>query len=247
MIAYSFEQLLNRFFFEIYPYICITVFFVGSWLRFDREQFTWRSGSSEMLRKRQLVIGSNLFHVSALALTAGHVMGMLTPMAVFEQLGISVQMHALAEFALGGLFGLVCFVGTTILLHRRLFDRRILRASSWSDVYILAIIWFQLGIGLATLPFSWSDHRSGLTLLHAGYWAQRLITFQGNAWELILPIPFVYKLHIVLGLTILLLTPFTRLVHIFSAPIWYLGRGSYQIVRIRHRKSERKEPAWRSV
>ncbi len=247
MIPYTAEELLHRFFFLIYPYVCVTVLVVGSWIRFDREQYTWRSGSSEMLRKRQLVIGSNLFHVSALALIAGHLAGMLTPMWVFQQIGLSVQVHALLELALGGLSGVACFVGTTILLHRRLFDRRVLRASSWSDVYILAILWVQLALGLATLPFSWDDHLSGLTLLHAAFWAQRLVTFQGNAWELILPIPLVYKVHIVLGLTILLLTPFTRLVHVFSAPIWYLGRGSYQIVRVRQRKTARKRSAWRSA
>jgi nitrate reductase gamma subunit len=221
---------LQRFCFGVYPYICLTVFFLGSWLRFDREQYTWRSGSSEMLRKRQLVIGSNVFHVAALLLVAGHMGGMLTPPGVLAAAGLTPERHAIAEVFVGGGAGVLCFIGTTILLHRRLFDRRIWLASTWSDVCILVLIWVQLLVGLGTVPFSWEDHLTGDTLLHAAAWAQHLATFRADAWQLLLPIPFVYKLHCVLGLTVILLVPFTRLVHIWSAPIWYLGRR-YQIVR----------------
>ncbi|MCK6554671.1 respiratory nitrate reductase subunit gamma [Candidatus Binatia bacterium] len=240
------EEVVYRFFFGLYPYICVTVFLLGSWLRFDREQYTWRSGSSEMLRKRQLVVGSYVFHVAALALVLGHVAGMLTPVWAYTSLGFTVEEHAILEVIAGGISGAVCFVGTTILLHRRLFDRRILRTSSWSDVLILAIIWVQLGIGLATLPYSWEDHTTGTTLLLAASWAQRLVTFRGDAWQMIPPIPFVYQLHIVLGLTIVLLVPFSRLVHIWSAPIWYLARP-YQIVRRPFRKLAKRGPGWKNV
>lgn len=56
-------QYLNVFFYDIYPYICATVFFLGSWLRYDYGQYTWRASSSQMLDKRGMVIWSNLFHV----------------------------------------------------------------------------------------------------------------------------------------------------------------------------------------
>jgi nitrate reductase gamma subunit len=235
------ERWLNYFFFQVYPYICVTVLLVGSWLRFDREQYSWRSGSSEMLRKRQLVIGSNIFHVAVLALLGGHVMGMLTPVSLYTSLGLTVQMHAIAEVFFGGIAGVVCFVGASILLYRRLFDRRILRSSSWSDLLILIVIVVQLGVGIVTLPYSWEDQTTGRTLLDASLWAQRLVTFQPNAWEPMLTIPRVYKAHVVLGLTILLITPFTRLVHIWSAPIWYLGRAAYQIVRLPYRRRTRRQ------
>ena len=219
------DEVLYRFFFGIYPYIVMTVFLLGSWLRFDREQYTWRSGSSEMLRKRQLVYGSYIFHVAALALIAGHVAGMLTPVWAYTSLGFTVEDHAILEVVAGGLSGVICFIGTTILLPRRLFDHRILRTSSWSDVLILLIIWVQLGVGLVTVPFSWEDHVSGTTLLHAGFWAQRLVTFRGDAWQMIPSMPFVYQLHIVLGLTVVLLVPFSRLVHIWARRSGTSGGG----------------------
>ena len=234
---------LHYFFFQLYPFICVTVLLVGSWMRFDLEQYTWRSGSSEMLRKRQLVFGSNIFHVAVLALVVGHVVGMLTPVSLYTSMGLTVEQHAIGEVFMGGISGLICFVGASILLHRRLFDRRILRSSSRSDIVILLVLVIQLGVGMATLPFSWEDHVTGRTLLHSSLWAQRLVTLQPNAWEAILPIPWVYKAHIVLGLTIVLIAPFTRLVHIWSAPIWYLGRRSYQIVRVPYRRGMRRKGA----
>ncbi|MDJ0850933.1 MAG: respiratory nitrate reductase subunit gamma [Myxococcota bacterium] len=241
------NEWLHIFFFQVFPYICVTVFVLGSWIRFDRDQFSWRSSSSEMMRKRQLVIGSNIFHLAVLPLLVGHVVGMLTPVSWQHAMGITIQQHALAEFVMGGLAGLVCFVGALILLHRRLFDRRILRTSSWSDLFILILIVVQLGMGMATLPHSWEDQKTGYTLLHASQWAQDMVTFQPDAWTLILPIPFVYKAHIVMGLILVLITPFTRLVHIWSVPIWYLGRA-YQVVRVPYRKGGRRRPdEWQSA
>jgi nitrate reductase gamma subunit len=82
-------ETLNHILFGWYPYLCLTVFLVGSWLRFDREQYTWRSGSSQLLRRRQLTWGSNLFHVGILVIFLGHFVGLLTPIWVFDEMGIA--------------------------------------------------------------------------------------------------------------------------------------------------------------
>jgi len=82
-------ETLNHILFGWYPYLCLTVFLVGSWLRFDREQYTWRSGSSQLLRRRQLMWGSNLFHVGILIVFLGHFVGLLTPIWMFDAIGIS--------------------------------------------------------------------------------------------------------------------------------------------------------------
>ena len=122
-------QSLNSIVFGWYPYLCFTVFLLGSLFRFDREQYTWRTGSSQLLRRRQLMWGSNLFHVGILVIFGGHFVGLLTPIWVFDMMGISHSFKQIMAMVAGGVAGLMCLVGITLLTHRRLFDPRI-RANS---------------------------------------------------------------------------------------------------------------------
>ena len=219
--------------FGYYPYFAATVFLAGSLIRFDREQYTWRSGSSQLLRRRQLVLGSVLFHVGILLLFLGHLVGLLTPKEIYHAFGLSSGVKQVMAIVAGGLFGVCCFVGLTMLLHRRLFDPRIRRTSSLMDIAILAILWVQLVLGLVTLPFSWAHREGGEIMVLLSLWAQKIVTFQADAASYVADVPWVYQLHIFLGLTIFLIFPFSRLVHIWSAPIGYLGRRGYQVVRVR--------------
>ena len=219
--------------FGYYPYFAATVFLAGSLIRFDREQYTWRSGSSQLLRRRQLVLGSVLFHVGILLLFLGHLVGLLTPKEIYHAFGLSSGVKQVMAIVAGGLFGVCCFIGLTMLLHRRLFDPRIRRTSSLMDIAILAILWVQLVLGLVTLPFSWAHREGGEIMVLLSLWAQKIVTFQADAATYVADVPWVYQLHIFLGLTIFLIFPFSRLVHIWSAPIGYLGRRGYQVVRVR--------------
>jgi nitrate reductase gamma subunit len=223
---------MNQFLFGIYPYICLAVFFLGSLARFDREQYTWRSGSSQLLRRRQLRWGSNLFHVGVLFLLFGHFFGMLAPHWAYEHF-LSAGNKQLLAMISGGIAGVLAIIGLTILLHRRLADPRIRATSSPMDVALLFILWVQLALGLATVPLS-GQHLDGSMMLVLAEWAQRIVTFQSGAAELVAGVPWVFKLHMVLGLTIFLIFPFSRLVHIWSglASVAYLTRA-YQIVRQR--------------
>lgn len=221
---------IHDFVFGIYPYICASVFLIGSLIRFDREQYTWRSGSSQLLRARQLRWGSNLFHVGILFLFFGHTVGMLTPHFAYEWL-ISAGGKQVLAMVSGGLAGLACFVGLTMLLHRRLTDPRIRATSSTMDIAILAILWIQLVLGLVTIPFS-GQHLDGSTMIVLAEWAQHIVTFRLDAASLVTDVPWIFKLHMALGMTIFLIFPFSRLVHIWSAPVGYIFRN-YQVVRAR--------------
>ncbi|MCC7275217.1 MAG: respiratory nitrate reductase subunit gamma [Alphaproteobacteria bacterium] len=221
---------LHGLVFGIYPYVCLSVFLLGSLIRFDREQYTWRSGSSQLLRARQLRWGSNLFHVGILFLFAGHLVGLLTPHAVYE-LVIDAGSKQMLAIVSGGIAGALCFVGLTLLLHRRLSDPRIRKTSSMMDIAILGLLWVQLVLGMVTLPYSLA-HRDGSVMIQLSEWAQRIVTFRGDAAVQIAGVAWPYQLHIVLGLTIFLVFPFSRLVHIWSAPVWYVFRR-YQVVRRR--------------
>ena len=223
-----------------YPYVCLTVFLLGSLLRFDHDPYSWKASSSQLLRKRQLRWGSNLFPLGILFLLFGHTVGLLTPTSVYT-LFVTVEQKQMLAIAAGGIAGWVCFIGLTLLLHRRLFDARIRATSTRMDIAILGILWLQLCLGLLTIPLS-RAHPDGSVMLILSHWAQGIVTLhpidareiQGLAWP--------YLAHLMLGMTIFLVFPFTRLVHIWSAPIWYLGRRGYQVVRSRKKTLGRQRP-----
>lgn len=220
----------NQALFGFYPYIALAVLALGSVLRFDREQYTWRAGSSQLLRRKQLVLGSILFHVGILAIFAGHFVGLLTPIAVWDALGVSHSAKQMLAIVAGGVAGAMCLVGGVLLLHRRVFDARIRATSSFGDTAILALLLAQLCLGLATIPIS-LEHRDGGEMIKFMYWAQGIFTFRAGAADYVADAHWIFKAHLTLGLTILLVFPFTRLVHMLSAPVWYLNRRGWQIVR----------------
>jgi nitrate reductase gamma subunit len=222
---------VNQFFFGIYPYIAITVFFVGSLLRYDRDQYTWKASSSQLLSKKDMRLGSNLFHIGIIALFFGHLMGLLTPHWAYESMISAGTKQALAMTA-GGIFGLTCLAGMILLIRRRMYDARIKATSQATDLPILLLLFVQLVLGLVTIPFS-AQHMDGSSMLALASWAQHVVTFQGDAASFVQGEALVFKVHLVLGLTIFLVFPFTRLVHVWSAPIQYLVRSGYQIVRKR--------------
>ncbi|WP_411359345.1 respiratory nitrate reductase subunit gamma [Pseudidiomarina salilacus] len=221
---------LNTFFFGIYPYIALSVMFIGTWIRYDREQFTWKTSSSQLLEKKQLRRGSIAFHIGILAIFAGHFVGLLTPNAVWHVLGISAGTKQLIAIVAGGLAGILCFYGMTILILRRLNNPRIRANSSTMDIVILLLLYAQLILGLLSIFVS-LDHLDGSTMLLLMAWAQNTLTFDtATAVAAMTDVHWIFKLHITLGLTIFLVFPFTRLVHMFSVPVQYLRR-QHQVVR----------------
>jgi nitrate reductase gamma subunit len=222
---------LNTFLFDYYPYIAMIVFLAGSALRYDRDQYTWRTGSSQLLRSKDLRTGSNWFHVGILLLFVGHFVGLLTPPDIYHGLGLSTSAKQWLAVLAGGIFGGVCFKGIILLIRRRLTDSRIRATSSRMDIFILLLIGVQLVLGLFTLPIS-MYHSDGANMLLLSEWAQRIVTFRVGAADLIADINIIFKLHLFLGITLFLVFPFTRLVHIWSAPFGYFARP-YQVVRKR--------------
>ena len=221
---------LNTLVFGIYPYIALTVLILGSVIRYDREPYSWRSGSSQLLRRKQLIWGSVLFHVGVLVIFAGHVVGLLTPIWVFDALGISHGAKQILAVVAGGIAGIFGIVGATLLVHRRLFDARVRAASTFSDTMIIILLWLQLLLGLGTIPVS-LHHLDGHEMVKFMSWAQGIFTFNFAASSYVADAAWIFKAHIVLGLTILLVFPFTRLVHMLSVPVRYIWRPGYQVAR----------------
>ncbi len=226
------ENFLNTLAFGIYPYIALAVLILGSVIRYDREPYTWRSGSSQLLRRRQLIWGSVLFHVGVLVVFFGHLIGLLTPIEVFDALGVSHGAKQILAIVAGGIAGAAALIGATMLIHRRLFDARIRATSTFGDHAVIGLLWVQLVLGLATIPLS-MGHLDGSEMLKFMAWAQGIFTFNPGAADLVAGAHPIFKLHLLLGLTIFLIFPFTRLVHMLSAPVRYVWRSGYQIVRTR--------------
>jgi nitrate reductase gamma subunit len=234
-------EYLHQFLFGIYPYLAGAVFLAGSLIRFDREQYTWKSDSSEMLRRGQLRLGSNLFHIGILGIFFGHLVGLLTPNVVWHAIGVSPPLKQLAAILAGGLFGLMCLVGLLLLLHRRLSEPRVRATTRVMDIVVLVWILATLSLGLISIFFS-LGHRDGGTMLVLMTWAQHIVTFQGGAADLIRNVDWIFKVHLFFGMTLFLLFPFSRLVHIWSGfgAIGYAFRP-YQVVRPRGSSERRAE------
>ncbi|MBP6718120.1 MAG: respiratory nitrate reductase subunit gamma [Rhodoferax sp.] len=222
----------DNFLFGLYPYIALTVFFLGSLIRFDRDQYTWKSDSSQLLKSGQLRLGSNLFHVGVLFLFFGHFFGMLTPHFVYEHF-IDAGSKQLMAMVSGGIAGVLAFIGVTLLLQRRLGEPRIRANSKTSDIVLLVLLWLQLALGLATIPLS-AQHLDGSMMMKLAEWGQRIVTFRSGAPELLSEAGWIFKMHMFLGMSIFLIFPFTRLVHVWSGfgAVAYLVRP-YQVVRAR--------------
>jgi nitrate reductase gamma subunit len=221
---------VNTFLFGIYPYVCLAVLLIGSLIRFDREPYTWKSDSSQLLRAGQLRLGSNLFHYGVLVVIFGHFAGFLAPDWAIDW-ALSPTGHQLLAMVAGGIAGLIAIIGLSILIHRRLAEPRIrLNSRKW-DIAVVFMLWLQLALGLATVPLS-AFHMDGVLFGMLVAYVKGIVTFNGSTVALMRAIPWVYKLHILLGFTIFLISPFTRMIHIWSGAgaLAYLFRP-YQIVR----------------
>lgn len=215
----------------VYPYIALATFALGSWIRFDNEQYTWKSDSSQLLSKRYMRFASNVFHVGMLGIFFGHLVGLLTPHVVFRSLGISDMAHQYLAIIAGGIFGAMLILGGTILWLRRLFNPRVRAASRWMDINILGWLVMTAIVGFSTIFWSLGHVERGdpTVMLRLAEWVQSVVSLQPDP-DLLRPLDTVYKVHIFLGLSVFLFFPFTRLVHIWSAPVAYLFRA-YQVVR----------------
>ncbi|MGH8615655.1 MAG: respiratory nitrate reductase subunit gamma [Gammaproteobacteria bacterium] len=225
---------LHTLLFGVYPYIALSVFLLGSLIRFDREQYTWKADSSQLLDRKQLRLGSNLFHIGILALFVGHFVGLLTPRGALLALGVSDMAHQYIAIIAGAAFGVVCMIGGVLLWRRRMFNPRIRATSRFMDIFILDWLLVTLGIGLSTIPVSMSHalHGNVQTMIALAEWAQSVLTLQPKPL-LLQAVPLIFKIHLFLGLSVFFLFPFTRLIHVWSVPLSYLARP-YQIVRTKY-------------
>ncbi|WP_426078953.1 respiratory nitrate reductase subunit gamma [Janthinobacterium sp. PSPC3-1] len=224
---------LHQFVFGIYPYIALAIFLLGSLARFDREQYTWKSESSQVLNTGMLRLGSPLFHVGILGLFFGHAAGLLTPVWVWDALGVTHGVKQTVAMVAGGVMGTLCLVGILMLLARRFGNDRVAARTTFKDKLVLLWILLTLLLGLSSIFVS-ASHMDGHMMVLLMTWAQHVVTFRGDAAGFIVDAPWIFKLHLFMGMSLFVIFPFTRLVHVWSGfgAVAYLGR-TWQLVRRR--------------
>lgn len=215
---------LSAFTWGVFPYLCLAVMIVGTIYRYQTDQLGWGSKSSELLEKKMLTLGSMLFHIGILFVFAGHVAGLLVPMQFYTALGISPELYHGGAIALGGLSGLVALAGISILLYRRIANARVRMNSDFSDYVADGLLWLVIVLGLAfTLGYS-IVHGSYEYRATVGPWIRSVLALQPDT-ALMAGVPLLLQVHIVLAFTLFGVSPFTRLIHIYSMPIGYVARA----------------------
>lgn len=227
-------SMIEQFLWVIVPYACIVIFIVGHIFRYRTDQFSWTAKSSEFIEKKQLMIGSMLFHIGIVPVILGHVVGLGFPKEWMTALGVSEHMYHLGAVYGGGLFGFITFAGMLILTTRRFTIRSVRRLSSASDLVVNTLLLFIVFMGMyATIFTNFShpefDYRETISI-----WFRGLFILQPNA-HLMHDVPISFKIHAMTGFVILAFWPFSRLVHVWSVPLNYVGR-SYILYR-RHKSN----------
>lgn len=224
--------MLDQFLWIILPYIAITIFIAGHFYRYHHDQFGWTSKSSELLEKKMLRIGSNLFHWGIIFVFFGHVMGLMIPIGFYESLGVTEEQYHMIALIGGIPAGIAATLGLFLLTYRRMTVRRLISTSSKGDwatlIFLIVVVLSGMSATFLNIDSNF-DYRTSIAP-----WLRGLLTFQPDpAFMKEVPVPF--KIHVLAALGIFAAWPFTRLVHVFSLPLRYLNR-SYVIYRKRSPK-----------
>lgn len=221
--------MIDQFLWVIFPYVCIVVFIVGHIFRYRYDQFGWTAKSSEFIEKKQLMIGSLLFHLGIIPVFLGHVSGLGIPKSWTQAVGISDEMYHMGAVWGGGFFGVVTLIGMFMLTFRRFSVKQVRSLSSTSDFIVNGLLLFIVFIGVYSSLVTNNvvvgfDYRDSISV-----WFRSLFVLQPDV-GLMAGVPIAFKLHMLSGFLIFALWPFTRLVHAWSVPVNYVGR-SYILYR----------------
>ena len=211
-------------FWSVVPYVTLAIVAIGTWWRYRYDKFGWTTRSSQLYESRLLRIGSPMFHFGILVVIFGHAIGLLIPASWTHAVGLSEHAYHIQAVVLGSIAGLATLAGISLLIYRRRTYGPVFMATTINDkvmylVLVLAIVAgltaTMLGSGLVGEAYNYRESIS--------VWFRSIWVLQPRG-ELMAEAPVYYQIHVVIGLVLFCLWPFTRLVHVFSAPIAYLFR-----------------------
>ena len=208
----------------ILPYFAVAVFVVGHWWRYRTDQLGWTSGSTQLLERKILGWASPAFHYGALAAIGGHVVGLLIPKSLTSSLGISESTYRWFSAVAGAVAGAVCVIGLAGLIYRRATNPRVKRTTSRTDIVTYVLLTVLIGLGcfmtfgdnlLTGAPY---DYRESI----APWW--RSLFYLDPDVSAAVGAKTIYQVHAIVAWAFWALFPFSRLVHVWSIPLQYLGR-----------------------
>ena len=212
-------ELFNTLAFMVFPYIALTLFVVGHAYRYVTDLYKWNAKSSQMLESETLAYGTTIFHWGIILTFIGHAGGLLIPQSLYDAVGIDGQAHSAIAYYSGLAVGTLTVMGLAILIVRRVLYRRVRARTAPNDFFLLLFLLLVTGIGTYNVFFG-----HYYLLDSVAPWIRSIVIFRPEP-ELMMPVPFSYKLHILTAFALLAYSPFTRLVHIWSVPVYYLYRS----------------------
>lgn len=216
--------MLAQLLWVIFPYACIATFVIGHIFRYRYDQFSWTAKSSEFIEKKRLMWGSILFHLGIIPVIIGHIVGLGIPADWLRAIGVNDHLYHIGAVYIGSIFGIVTLIGMLLLTMRRITNESVRRLSSLSDILVNILLLFIVFIGCySTIVTNYTvpefDYRQTIS-----EWFRGLLILKPQA-AYMLNVPLTFKLHVITGFLIFALWPFTRLVHVWSVPVNYVGRS----------------------
>ena len=234
----------------IFPYLCLATFVVGHYWRYRYDKFGWTTRSSQLYEDHLLRLGSPLFHFGMLGVVGGHIIGLLIPASWTDAVGLGEDAYHLAAVTGGLIAGLMAVLGLAILVYRRRTVGPVFSATTRMDkvmyVFLGGVILLGIWNTIASSTFHFGghdyDYREGVSVWFRQFWS-----FHPEP-GLMDAAPIGFQLHALVACGLFALWPFTRLVHVFSAPVGYLTRP-YIVYRSRDEQlgSHRPRRGWDRV
>ncbi|UMT75432.1 respiratory nitrate reductase subunit gamma [Staphylococcus roterodami] len=215
--------MLNQFLWVIFPYLCLVIFIAGHIGRYRYDKFSWTAKSTELIERKQLMWGSLLFHLGVIPVFFGHIVGLLIPKTWMDALGISEHLYHIGAVYIGSIFGIITLIGMFLLTARRITTKSIRKLSSASDIFVNVLLLIIVFMGCYATLVTNGQHPDFNYRTSLSIWFRQLFMLKPDA-ELMSGVPIAFKIHILLGFTIMACWPFTRLVHVWSVPLTYINR-----------------------
>ncbi|SHN60352.1 nitrate reductase gamma subunit [Geodermatophilus obscurus] len=225
----------------VLPYVSLAVFVVGHYWRYRYDKFGWTTRSTQLYERRLLRWGSPLFHFGILFVLVGHIVGLGIPKSWTNAVGLSEEAYHAVAIGIGAIAGFCTLAGLAVLIYRRRTVGPVFSATTRNDKFMYVVLTATILFGLSNTVLGALGHEGADYRDTVSPWFRSIFFFQPQP-ELMSQAGLGFQLHALSALVLFAIWPFTRLVHVFSAPLGYLTRP-YIVYRSRDQQLGARTPA----